>query len=154
MTSSPPETRRISDAEVRANLVEALRCAVPLHMAAIRTWPAARRRAYLPPGWAEAVGFGDAILFGGSWKRAVRVFDAYARGLAVLAYEPGGVSLFGAHWCASPHDGCPHARPSRPQVDIAAAAAEFRRLTAAYETLIDVKAAPGIPPAGIGDTYS
>lgn len=139
VTSFPPGTGRIGDAEVRANLVEALRCAVPLHMAAIRTWPAERRRAYLPPGWAEAVGFGDAILFGGPPKRVVRVFDAYARGLAVLAFTPGGVCLFGAHWCASPHDGCPHARPSRPQVDITVAAAEFRRLTAAYETLIDVE---------------
>lgn len=36
------------------------------------------------------------------------LFDLLARGLACAAIEPGGVSFAGRHWCAAPHDGCPH----------------------------------------------
>lgn len=38
------------------------------------------------------------------WKR-YQVFAALARGIAALAYQPGGVSVFGLHWCTN-HDVC------------------------------------------------
>lgn len=38
---------------------------------------------------------------------AGEVFNFLARGLAVLACQPGGVTYAGRHWCASPHPGCP-----------------------------------------------
>lgn len=34
-------------------------------------------------------------------------FNALARGLAALAWQPGGVTFMGAHWCALGCDACP-----------------------------------------------
>lgn len=39
---------------------------------------------------------------------AGELFTLLARGLAAAAFQPGGVSFAGLHWCAAPHDGCPH----------------------------------------------
>jgi hypothetical protein len=41
------------------------------------------------------------------------VFNFLARGLAVLACQPGGVTFAGQHWCACPHPGCPRC-PGQP----------------------------------------
>jgi len=46
---------------------------------------------------------GDILLFGGGKKgEAADQFNRVARALAVLAYCPGGVTLFGGHWEAKP----------------------------------------------------
>lgn len=108
-----PGVRGMTEEEARANLAEGLRFAVPLHMLELRNVPAERRRFEMPRGWLEALGMADTIMFSSrNWKATARTFNAYARGLAVLAYEPGGVSLLGVHWCASDHPGCPTARPA------------------------------------------
>lgn len=101
-------TRSLTAEDARANLAEALRFAVPVHVAATRGLDYDARRRYLPHGWQAVMGQLDAVQWCG--KRAgvsARAFDTLARGLAVLAYEPGGVGLFGLHWCAEPHPGCP-----------------------------------------------
>jgi hypothetical protein len=41
-----------------------------------------------------------------TWS-AGEVFNFLARGLALLAYEPGGVTWLGLHWCARPRPWCP-----------------------------------------------
>lgn len=41
-----------------------------------------------------------------SWS-AGEVFNFLARGLAVLACQPGGVTFAGLHWCAYSHPRCP-----------------------------------------------
>lgn len=101
----------------RLILAESLRFAVPIHMLELRDVPADRRRHYLPPGGLEALGFGDVLMFKGQRRQtAARAFDAYARALAALAYQPGGVTLFGAHFCVAPHDGCPRDWTPRPPI--------------------------------------
>lgn len=40
---------------------------------------------------------GDDLQFGG--KHCGEAFAALARGLAATSFAPGGVDLFGAHWC-------------------------------------------------------
>jgi hypothetical protein len=47
-------------------------------------------------------------LYGG--KHCAEAFNALARGLAALAYQPGGVKYAGLHWCVEEHPGCPRRR--------------------------------------------
>lgn len=104
---------RLSEVEVnRAYLAEGLRFAVPLHIAEIASWELERRlRVGLPPGWQGNIHRADAMLYRPKsptgWNNMRLAFGTWARGLAVLAFEPGGVSVFGLHFCASPHEGCP-----------------------------------------------
>lgn len=49
---------------------------------------------------------GDDILYRGVHTR--EAFAALAKGLAALAYQPGGVLFLGEHWCTEEHEGCPH----------------------------------------------
>ena len=45
---------------------------------------------------------GDLLMFrGGKRGETARVFNALAKSLAVLAFCPGGVTLFGQHWEAT-----------------------------------------------------
>lgn len=46
---------------------------------------------------------GDDLLFGG--EHCVETFAATARALACLAFQPGGVTVFGLHFCVD-HDAC------------------------------------------------
>jgi hypothetical protein len=134
-------TRSLRPEEVEANLAEALRCAVPLHVAEMRGWtPDRRRRVGMPHGWTAHIGLADSMLFGTKIRgRAELAFTTWARGLAVLAYEPGGVTLFGVHFCAVDHDGCPAVRPAAKSVDPAATLSEFHRVLGEYEALLCVE---------------
>lgn len=42
---------------------------------------------------------GDDLQFGG--KHCAAAFNAVARGLAAGAYQPGGITFLGLHWCAA-----------------------------------------------------
>lgn len=44
---------------------------------------------------------------------AGEVFNFLARGLAIAACQPGGVTWAGMHWCAWPHPRCPDQRTPR-----------------------------------------
>lgn len=47
---------------------------------------------------------GDYLMFRSTGKQqgtSARVFNAVAEGLALLAFAPGGVTLFGRHWQAT-----------------------------------------------------
>lgn len=52
---------------------------------------------------------GDNLLFRSKVKGATaRVHTALARGLAIAAYQPGGVTFAGQHWCTD-HQACEEA---------------------------------------------
>lgn len=46
---------------------------------------------------------GDILLYrGGKKGESAEMFNATARAIAILAFSPGGIKLFGQHWEAMP----------------------------------------------------
>lgn len=91
------------------NLAAALQTGVPLRMQEIREWtPAGRAN---DAAWvAELMRAGasaDELLYGQQNGRPAAALAALVRALAALAYQEGGVTVAGLHWCASPHIECP-----------------------------------------------
>lgn len=90
-------------------LVETLRLAVPLHIAELRG-ASDRQRAFWGNDAANTVAaHGDILQYGGktpkSRKQVAATFNQLARGLACMAYSPGGVTFMGVHWCVWAHAG-------------------------------------------------
>jgi hypothetical protein len=107
-------THVAADLGARAHqLVTALQVAVPLHITELAALPARIREPLIERWAADAVEpaahKGDALMFGGKRGEAAAVFAALARGLAALAYQPGGVTVLGQHWCTN-HAACQDAR--------------------------------------------
>lgn len=104
-----------------AVLMETLALAVPL-----RIWELAARtpaqRANIAHRCAQHVAaHGDALQFGGKKGAAAAAFNALAQGLACAAYQPGGVTFAGRHWCTD-HARCLRAErgePDEPHPDLA-----------------------------------
>ena len=76
-----------------------LQCAVPLHMVEIASWSFEDRQAAARECEAIIAHEGENTLFkskkpGGT----ARGFNALARAIAILAYQPGGVTTFGDHY--------------------------------------------------------
>lgn len=92
-------------------LIIALDAAVPLHVLLMRDWPEHRR--INEARWAAQVvaAKGDVLQFGG--RGAAHAFNALAKGLAVAAYAPGGVTFSGRHWCVD-HTVCLRADEPAP----------------------------------------
>lgn len=65
-----------------------------------------RRRAAAAAASSQVAAHGDDLQYGG--RHCAATFAHLAKGLAALAYQPGGVTFAGAHWCVHPHPGCPH----------------------------------------------
>jgi hypothetical protein len=81
--------------------------AVPLWIDMVRSWtPEARQAKAQAAGHMIAYGAGAADVATGGKERgkgrrkgaAAEVFNAVACGLAILAYQPGGVTWGGSHW--------------------------------------------------------
>ena len=93
----------------------ALQAAVPIAILEMRSWaPEARQAAAAE--WGQIIAsHGDDILFRSARKGdSAKAFTALARGLAALAYCPGGVRFLGIHWCTD-HETCTGAeREARP----------------------------------------
>lgn len=90
-------------------LVIGLQAAVQLNMLELSRLDPANRDA-TRTGWAAdaidpVASRGDALQYGGKRGEAAKVFNHLARGLAALAYQPGGVTYAGQHWCAD-HAAC------------------------------------------------
>lgn len=89
-------------------MLDALLAAVPLEITAQRDWPA-EVRAEFAHGHADALQQGaDAAQFGGSageQRAGAAYFASLARVLAAMAYQPGGVTFSGRHWCTD-HQAC------------------------------------------------
>lgn len=122
-----------SDSQVTPEpaLVEGLRVAVPLRIAELQHTTSAERDVRIRT-WAREAGdmvahHGDMLMFRVSagrehtnscrqqgWQHCdclvgtAQVFNALVRGLAAGAHMPGGVTLFGLHWCTTAHQRCPN----------------------------------------------
>ena len=114
-TGAPMRAER--EAQYRMTLVEALRGSVPLWMAHWWRWPPTIREArgrYCGQlvgtfgdqiQWAckgrkdrvETMTDGEELVMAGSPGTA-GAFNRLAEGLAIAAYQPGGVTAFGMHW--------------------------------------------------------
>jgi hypothetical protein len=95
-----PETQR-------SILIETLAMAVPLWIDRLAGELAGRRSEQMI-SWASdaadaVASHGDVLLYGGKRGEAAVVFNAMARGLAALAFCPGGVTFLGIRWCARHH---------------------------------------------------
>lgn len=87
-------------------LAEALGLAVPLWIWHYRrAWPEVRadRARHCAK---VVVAHGDDLLYH-TPSATGPVFNRLAEGIALLAFQPGGVRLFGQHWHATPEDGEP-----------------------------------------------
>lgn len=81
-------------------LVETLAFAVPLWMDEIRDLTDDQRIARARRCGAMVAERGDVLQFGSSKTgKAAEVFNALAEGLACAAYQPGGITFAGRHWC-------------------------------------------------------
>lgn len=96
--------------QANAPLVIGLEAAVPLLILELaRLDPALRDQTRV--WWAadaanEVASRGDALQYGSKKPgEAAKVFTSLAKGLAAGAYQPGGVTVFGRHWCAD-HAAC------------------------------------------------
>lgn len=78
-----------------------LSAAVPLWIYRVRNWTSADRHA-------RAMEIGDYIAAHGDIVRhqamkgesSAEAFNRTAEGIAIGAYQPGGLTIFGLHWCA------------------------------------------------------
>lgn len=106
-TSADVLDRHASDRDVV--LLASLEAAVPARIAAISRWSPSRRAREARQAWgnvfADMSGAAD-LMFGG--KHAAAEFNALALVLAAFAYQPGGVTFAGIHWCTD-HTQCRHA---------------------------------------------
>jgi|SRR5882724_451391 len=100
------------------SLTETLRFVVPLQIRDLQRYDARTRRGLAREDAVNVGSHGDALLFGGKHSRLA--FNALSRGLAAAAYEPGGVTFAGLHWCL----GAGHCGTDDP----APCAAEIERL--------------------------
>jgi hypothetical protein len=81
-------------------LTATLQVAVPLEIIRLRILDDDQRQWIARTAAQEIASHGDDILF--KSKRAgdtARAFNHLATGLAALAYQPGGVTFAGLHWC-------------------------------------------------------
>jgi hypothetical protein len=83
-----------------------LSAAVPLWIEQLRPL-APEQRLARASGLADIIAeHGDIIQFRGGRKGdTAKAFNALAEGLAIGAFQPGGVTAFGQHWCVS-HGEC------------------------------------------------
>jgi hypothetical protein len=92
---------------VSALLLSSLDAAVPMWMLELKHATGAQRAEIGSRCAEEVAAHGDVLLYGG--KGCAAVFNALAKGIAVAAHQPGGVTVFGRHWCVgSQHMGVPH----------------------------------------------
>jgi hypothetical protein len=103
---------RSRDEEQRFILGLTLQVSVPLEIAKMRSWTHEARQRHAQ-GAADVIAtHGDDLQFGG--RHCTEAFAALTRGLAVLAYQPGGVDFAGLHFCTAPHAGCPRHLAAAP----------------------------------------
>lgn len=86
-------------------LAISLEAAVPLHLMEVRELPFEARHKLAMEASDAIASRGDVLMYGGKKGAAAEVFNQLARGLAVLACQPGGVTFAGMHWCID-HDEC------------------------------------------------
>ncbi|MFF4417509.1 hypothetical protein ACFYY8_33710 [Streptosporangium sp. NPDC001559] len=93
-------------ADTYANLQGALLGLVPLAIAELRGTTFEQRQERVAADADLIATQADEMMFG-KGKKATGVLSATALGIAVGAYQPGGVTVLGLHACVHPHPGCP-----------------------------------------------
>jgi hypothetical protein len=89
----------VSVDQAPAALLAALQVAVPMHIDELRGHTADQLVVVVHRCVDVVASEGDNILFQGAKRGdSARAFNAFARGLAVLAYAPGGVEFAGLRW--------------------------------------------------------
>lgn len=88
------------------NVQAALAGLVPLAVADLARTTFEERAAYAEGAVELIAGHADQLMFASSRSKPTGVLSAIARSLAVLAYQPGGVTALGVHACTRPHPGC------------------------------------------------
>lgn len=82
-------------------LTTGLQAAVPLWIHEMRTWTEQRRVETGGEAGQYIACHGDELMYGGKKGAAAEAFNHLAKGLASLAYVPGGVTFAGQHWCVN-----------------------------------------------------
>jgi hypothetical protein len=129
-----------ADSEPTALLLLTLETAVPMWAVTAASW-LAERRVRESQDAAEVIAHGADVLFHAPARkpgktgttgpglaaitreqadagvtargyRPAEVFNAIAKGLGIGAYQPGGVTWLGRHWCTAPHGACPGVIPA------------------------------------------
>ena len=104
----------------RPAIVSTLEAAVPLWIWERRNWRPEHRIARAKHCGETVAHYGDQILYRSKarppkWEQGqkihdgspgtARAFNDLAEGIACAAYQPGGITVFGLHWCAGPDRG-------------------------------------------------
>lgn len=84
-------------------LVVSLEAFVPIRIAEIRSWAQDERAAAARAAADMVATHGDDLQYGG--RHCARTWAALVTGLAAAAYQPGGVTFAGRHWCVD-HAAC------------------------------------------------
>jgi hypothetical protein len=106
---SPPASH-----ESHPVLLLTLQLAVPLTIAEVADWSFEQREEAAREGAAAVAQHGDDLLYGG--RHCAATFNQLALGLAVGAYQPGGVTFANAHWCVHPHPECPNGNEADEEI--------------------------------------
>lgn len=97
-------------------LLPSLLLAVPMWIHRLRTTGEDQRVALAKDCADVIAAHGDDLLYRSKKPgRTAEVFNALARGIAIGAHQPGGITVFGQHWCTD-HDACTGAEAA-PQVE-------------------------------------
>lgn len=86
-------------------LLETLAFAVPLRIWELRDRTPEQRAVIARRCGQHVAEHGDALMFRSKKGAAAAAFNALAEGLACAAYQPGGVTFAGRHWCTD-HAAC------------------------------------------------
>jgi hypothetical protein len=95
----------VADDPRNTALIETLALAVPMWIWQLRDRTPAQRAAIGRRCAQEIASHGDTLMFGGKKGAPAQVFNHLAEGLAAAAYQPGGVTFAGRHWCTD-HAAC------------------------------------------------
>ena len=134
-----PGPRHPADDERARRLLPFLQAAVPMWAARMAAWTPERRQ-HEAMACGDIIAHGADVLFrpgkpslgrraatrsaptaltwdrgrGGAIRewRPAEIFNAIAKGLAIGALQPGGVTWLGQHWCTAPHGECPGVIPA------------------------------------------
>ncbi|QXJ25944.1 hypothetical protein AGRA3207_007513 [Actinomadura graeca] len=92
---------------VRDNIRTALQALIPQAIAELQEVSFEQRRARAAAASQIIAERADRLMFAARSRPGV--LGPLAEGLAVLAFQPGGVTALGLHACTAPHIGCPSA---------------------------------------------
>lgn len=137
---------RIAEDHRHDALVGLLEVAVPMWILNLQGHSPEQRIAIARRCADEVGSHGDTLMFGGKKGEAARIFNTLAEGLAVAAYQPGGVTFAGRHWCTD-HRACERAAAGLPDepAEPASAAPNDSRATETVRIAPQWAAALGAP---------